>query len=130
MGYSSIARLAERTYVDSIVEDIIASTYKGLEQEQAAKVYKYIGTGYEAGGQFKLHKKHRNGLSVDFTTPVVDKDEKSVHFPTNPLSTFGYNIEFDKNSEYDGMSIDCEAIAAHIFFYITTPYSEATIYGA
>ncbi|WP_308367193.1 MULTISPECIES: penicillin-insensitive murein endopeptidase [unclassified Microbulbifer] len=114
VGYSSIARLSGRTYVHSSVRDIIVSAYGDLEKEQPTKVYKYAETGFKEGGQFKPHKTHRNGLSVDFMTPVIDKEGKSEHLPTNPLNKFGYNIEFDKSDEYDGMRIDYEALAAHI----------------
>jgi len=113
-GYSSIARLAGRTYVHSEVRDIIVSAYKDLEAEQPSKVYKYAETGFKDGGQFKPHKTHRNGLSVDFMTPVSDKLGHSVHLPTNPLNKFGYNIEFDDMDRYKGVVIDYEAIAAHV----------------
>ncbi len=114
VGYSTMSRLAGRTYVHSEVRNIIVSAYKDLETEQPTKVYKYAETGFKEGGQFKPHKTHRNGLSVDFMTPVKDKNGKSVHLPTNLLNKFGYNIEFDANDHYDGMYIDYEAIAAHI----------------
>jgi len=114
IGYSSMARLAGRTYVHSEVRNIIVSAYQDLEIEQPNKVYKYAETGFEYGGQFRPHKTHRNGLSVDFMTPVTDKSGKSVHLPTNPFNKLGYNIEFDKKDIYDGMSIDYEAIAAHV----------------
>lgn len=114
IGYSSVARLAGRTYVHSEVSKIIISAYKELETEQPDKVYKYAETGFEQGGQFKPHKTHRNGLSVDFMTPVIDKSGKSIHLPTNPLNKFGYNIEFDKNDQYEDMNIDYEALAAHV----------------
>jgi len=114
VGYSTMARLAGRTYVHSEVRDIIVSAYKDLETEQPTKVYKYAETGFKDGGQFKPHKTHRNGLSVDFMTPVKDKDGKSVHLPTNALNKLGYDIEFDANDHYDGMYIDYVAIAAHI----------------
>lgn len=113
-GYSSIARLAGRTYVHSEVRDIIVSAYKDLEAEQPSKVYKYAETGFKDGGQFKPHKTHQNGLSVDFMTPVSDKLGHSVHLPTNPLNKFGYNIEFDDMDRYKGVVIDYEAIAAHV----------------
>ena len=113
-GYSSIARQAGRTYVHSAVRDIILSTYKELETEQPSKVYKYAETGFKEGGQFKPHKTHRNGLSVDFMTPVIDQSGKSVHLPTTPLNKFGYNIEFDENDRYDDLVIDYEAVAAHV----------------
>ncbi|WP_324612857.1 penicillin-insensitive murein endopeptidase [Ferrimonas aestuarii] len=109
-----MARLAGRTYVHSEVKDIIVSAYKDLEKEQPDKVYKYAETGFEDGGRFRPHKTHRNGLSVDFITPVIDKNGKSVHLPTSPLNKFGYNVEFDANDHYDGMYIDYEAMAAHV----------------
>lgn len=113
-SYSSIAEAAGRTYVHSVVRDIIVSAYKDLETEQPDKVFKYAETGFQEGGQFKPHKTHRNGLSVDFMTPVTDESGRSVHLPTHPLNRFGYDIEFDKNNHYDGMVIDYEALAAHI----------------
>lgn len=114
VGYSTMARLAGRTYVHSEVRDIIVSAYKDLETERPTKVYKYAETGGKDGGQFKPHKTHRNGLSVDFMTTVKDKDGKSVHLPTNALNKLGYDIEFDANDHYDGMYIDYVVIAAHI----------------
>lgn len=125
VGYSTMARLAGRTYVHSAVETIITKAYKGLETEQPNKVYKYAETGFKEGGQFKPHKTHRNGLSVDFMTPVTDKNGQSVHLPTHPLNKFGYNIEFDKNDKYGGLSIDYEAMAAHIFML----HKEAKVLG-
>jgi len=113
-SYSSIAEAAGRTYVHSTVKDIIVASYKELEVEKPNKVYKYAETGFEEGGQFKPHKTHRNGLSVDFMTPVINKKKESVHLPTHALNRFGYDIEFDKNDNYDGLSIDYEALAAHI----------------
>lgn len=113
-GYSSVARIAGRTYVHSEVKKIIINAYKNLETEQPNKVYKYAETGFKEGGQFKPHKTHRNGLSVDFMTPVTNMDGKSVHLPTHPLNKFGYDIEFDKSNKYDEFLIDYEALAAHI----------------
>jgi penicillin-insensitive murein endopeptidase len=114
VSYSSVARLAGRTYVHSTVKKIIVNAYKNLEGEQPTKVYKYAETGYEEGGQFKPHKTHRNGLSVDFMTPVTDSKGKSVHLSTHLFNKFGYEIEFDKNDMYDDLKIDYVAIAAHI----------------
>ncbi|AQQ68848.1 replication initiation protein [Microbulbifer agarilyticus] len=114
VSYSVMAGLAGRTYVHSEVRNIVVSAYKDLETDQPTKVYKYAETGLKEGGQFKPHKTHQNGLSVDFMTPAKDKNGKSVHLPTNPLNKLGYDIEFDANDHYDGMYIDYEAIAAHI----------------
>ena len=114
VGYSAVARLAGRTYVHSVVKNIIIASYKNLETEQPGKVFKYAETGFKEGGQFKPHKTHRNGLSVDFITPVLDGDGRSVHLPTNLLNRLGYDIEFDSDGVYDSVTIDYEALAAHI----------------
>lgn len=114
VGYSSVARLAGRTYVHSEVERIIVAAYRFLEEEQPNKVYKYAETGFENGGEFKPHKTHRNGTSVDFMTPVMNAEGKSVHLPTHTFNKFGYDIEFDREGVYKSLKIDYEALAAHI----------------
>ncbi len=114
VGYSTLARLAGRTYVHSEVKNIIIAAYQELETEQPTKLYKYAETGFKTGGQFKPHKTHSNGLSVDFMTPVINERGQSVYLPTNPMNKLGYAIEFDKNDHYAGVYIDYEALAAHI----------------
>lgn len=114
VGYSDLARVMGITYVHSEVKEIIVDAYKHLEKEQPAKVYKYAETGWEKGGQFKPHKTHRNGLSVDFMNPVINSEGKSVHLPTNPTNRFRYDIEFDKSGKFEGLTIDYEALAAHL----------------
>ena len=114
VGYSTIARLAGRTYVHSRVRDIVVAAYEALETDEAGKVFKYAETGFRSGGRFKPHQTHQNGLSVDFMVPVIDEDGESAHLPTHPLNKFGYSIEFDKIGVYDQFSIDYEAMGAHI----------------
>lgn len=113
-GYSSLARLLGRTYVHSTVMKIMLNTYKNLETEQPGNQFKYAETGFKKGGKFKPHKTHQNGLSVDFMVPVLNTDGQSVHLPTHPFNKFGYNIEFDKKGNYNGLKIDFDALAAHI----------------
>ena len=60
VGYSTVARLAGRTYVHSSVKNIMLAAYKDLKKDQPNKVYKYAETGLKEGGQFKPHKTHRN----------------------------------------------------------------------
>lgn len=114
VGYSFIAETAGRTYVHSKVKEVLLAAYEYLGADQPTKVYKYAETGFKEGGQFRPHKTHRNGLSVDFMTPVMDGDGVSVHLPTHPFNKFGYAIEFDNNDKYEDYVIDYEALAAHI----------------
>lgn len=114
VSYGTVPEMAGRTYVHSKVKDVIVQAYRMLEQELPGKVFKYAETGLKQGGQFKPHKTHRNGLSVDFMVPVTDKSGKSVHLPTNPLNKYGYAIEFDDKGRFDEYTIDYESLAAHI----------------
>ena len=114
VSYSYAARLAGRTYVHSSVRDIIVDTYQALETEQPDKVFKYAETGLKDGGPFRPHKTHRNGLSVDFMTPMINEQGKSVHLPTHAFNRLGYDIEFDAQGRYKDLDIDYEALAAHI----------------
>lgn len=114
IGYSNLARIAGRTYVHSEVNNIIIEAYASLELSHPDKVFKYAESGFKEGGEFKPHKTHRNGLSVDFMTPVLTEDSESVHLPTHPFNKFGYDIEFDEEGNYKDLFIDYTALAAHI----------------
>ncbi|MEM0912934.1 MAG: penicillin-insensitive murein endopeptidase [Pseudomonadota bacterium] len=114
VSYSVSASVLGRTYVHSTVRDIVVASYSRLKAEMPEKVFKYAETGFKKGGEFKPHKTHRNGLSVDFMTPVMNAEGKSVHLPTHVFNKLGYNIEFDRNDRYKGLSIDYDALAAHI----------------
>ena len=46
--------------------------------------------------------------------PVVDAKGTSVPLPTSPLNKYGYGIEFDARGRFEDLSIDFEAMAAHI----------------
>jgi len=112
-SYSTLAGILGRTYVHSKVYDVVISAYKMLETEQTNKVFKYAETGFKLGGEFKPHKTHQNGLSVDFMTPVL-KNGKSVHLSTHAFNKFGYSIEFNQRGRYKDYRIDYDALAAHL----------------
>jgi penicillin-insensitive murein endopeptidase len=78
-------------------------------------VFVYGETGFEDGGQFKPHKTHRNGLSVDFMVPVINEKGDSVALPTSILDKWGYDLEFDGNGRLEEVRIDAEAMAEHIY---------------
>ncbi|MDH3257440.1 MAG: replication initiation protein, partial [Nitrospinota bacterium] len=114
--FTSLAVFLGRTYVHSAVREIVVTAYEDLEKKLPDKVFVYGETGWEEGGEIYPHKTHRNGTSVDFMVPVIDKQGKSVPLPTSVFNKFGYNLEFDKNGKYEDLTIDFEALAAHIYF--------------
>ena len=114
-AYSSLGATLGRTYVHSKVAEIVLAAYQTLEQSASGKHFVYGETGWSAGGQFKPHRTHKNGLSVDFFVPVVDAAGRSVPLPIGVSNKFGYNIDFDANAKYQDYTIDFEALAEHLY---------------
>ena len=113
-AYSSLLRLAGRTYAHCDVTDVVLDTYAALNDSMPDKLYVYGETGSRHGGQFKPHKTHQNGLSVDFMIPVINKNNQSVALPTHILNKYGYDIDFTLDGKYKDLAIDYEAFAAHL----------------
>lgn len=114
-SYSTSAESLGRTFAHSRVRDTVAIAYRALEKAAPGKVFVYGETGWKAGGRIKPHRTHRNGLSVDFMVPVLDRRGRSVPLPTSPLNRFGYDIEFDASGRYEDLEIDFVAIAEHLY---------------
>ena len=113
-AYSSLAITLGRTYVHSTVHAIVVDAYAALEASAPGTVFVYGETGFAEGGQFKPHKTHRNGLSVDFMVPVRNRDGESVPLPTHAFNRWGYDLDFDANGVRDDLTIDWEAISEHV----------------
>lgn len=112
--YSKLLSTAGRTYVHCSVEQIILSAYESLNSESTSWFFVYGETGKKQGGEFKPHKTHQNGLSVDFMVPVLDEDGRSVPIPTSIFNRYGYDIDFTLDGKYRNLTIDYEAMAAHL----------------
>lgn len=87
-AYSKLAGAAGRTYVHAKVADVIVASYATLQARTPGVHYVYGETGWAAGGSFKPHRTHQNGLSVDFFVPVRDAQGRSMPLPTATLTRF------------------------------------------
>ena len=114
VSYGTLPSLAGRTYVHNKVRDVVLDAYASLAQDLPGVVFKYAETGKAEGGPFPPHKTHQNGLSVDFMVPVRNRDGQSVHLPSHPLNRYGYDVEFDSKGRWEDLTIDFEALAAHV----------------
>jgi penicillin-insensitive murein DD-endopeptidase len=114
-SYSTAAELVGRTYVHSLVRDVVVNGYRALEGAAPGKVFVYGETGWKSGGRIRPHRTHQNGLSVDFMVPVVGTAGRSVPLPTNALNRFGYDIEFDAAGRYGELEIDFPVVAEHLY---------------
>ena len=114
--YSQLGSLLGRTYVHSVVHDIMLETYSRLYESHPQWRFTYGETGFRAGGPFSPHKTHQNGLSVDFFVPVNDQDHRSVFFPADVSNKLGYAFEFSSSGSGDDLTIDFEAMAQHLMY--------------
>lgn len=113
--FSRAASVARRTYVHSTVRDIVLAAYRALETQMPDKRFVYGDTGWPAGGSFKPHRTHQNGLSVDFMVPVLDAQGRSIPLPRGLANRYGYDLEFDQGGRLGELAIDFEAVAEHVW---------------
>lgn len=111
--YSFLGYLAGRTYTHGKVKKMLLDTYK-----QCAKVLPDITfvlgeTSWRKGGSFLPHRTHRNGLSIDFMTPLL---KNGIHYRTHHLlNLWGYRLEFDQKGKLGELEIDYETMARHLY---------------
>lgn len=114
-AYSSLGWTAGRTYVHSKVADVVVAAYGALASERANVRFVYGETGWAAGGRFRPHRSHQNGLSVDFFVPVRDARGMPATLPIAPTNKLGYGIDFDAKGRFQQYTIDFEAIGDHLY---------------
>jgi len=115
VAYSRMGADLGRTYVHSLVRQVVLDAYAGLAKTTPGKVYVYGETGLAHGGAISPHRSHQNGLSVDFMVPVLNDGNQSVPLPSSPSNKFGYGLEFDNQGRLPGFRIDFEAMADHLY---------------
>lgn len=103
-----------RTYVHSSVSHAARAAYAALANSRPETRFVYGETGLKNGGRFRPHKTHQNGTSVDFIVPVLDRAGRSVPLPCGLRNKFCYGIEFDFSGRWKDLTIDFDAIAAHL----------------
>lgn len=113
-SYTALGEVLGRTWVHCTVAEIIEEAYVSLYSSHPDRHFVTGETGRKAGGPLSFHKTHQNGLSVDFMVPVVDSSGASLPLPTGFTNRFGYDVEFDATGRYEDLTIDFEAMAAHL----------------
>lgn len=113
-AYSRLGALLGRNSVHGTVRTIVVEAYDGVARTQSDVRFVYGETGWPSGGRFRPHRTHRNGLSVDFMTPVRTSENRSVALPTWPWSRFGYDLEFGKDGRLGELRVDLDALALHL----------------
>ena len=114
-AYSLLGVGLGRTHVHTTVRDIVVEAYAELARELPERRFVYGETSWADGGDFAPHKTHQNGTTVDFMAPVLDASGASVPLPSSPFNKFGYELEFDAQGRAGELSIDFDAVTAHVF---------------
>jgi penicillin-insensitive murein DD-endopeptidase len=110
-------------FVHHRLQQTIFDAYKICETTSPGTRF-VLGEGSKRrGGTYVFnHASHRNGLSVDFMTPLLRNGETFTQ--TTMFNAYGYGYNFDEKGELDhsipinftpsGVKIDFEATARHI----------------
>lgn len=113
-AYSRLGVALGRNTVHGTVRDVVVDAYAALASTHPDLAFVYGETSLPHGGPIRPHRTHQNGLSVDFMVPVRDRGGRSVPLPTAPWNKFGYGWEFDRQGHSGDLTIDFEAMAAHL----------------
>ena len=108
--YSSLGNLTGRQYVHSRVHAALVDAFAALHAAAPDRTFVLGETGLKTGGQFRPHRTHQNGLSVDVFMPVRDASSRRVLMPTAPWNKFGYALEFDRSGRAEDLVIDFDSL--------------------
>jgi penicillin-insensitive murein endopeptidase len=113
-AYSMLGFGLGRTYVHSIVRNVMLDAYAELAKSHPELRFIYGESGWATGGRFPPHKGHANGTAVDFFVPVRTLEGKVSLLPISSFNLMGYAIQFDRNGRSGSSTIDFEAMALHL----------------
>lgn len=104
-----------RAFVNRRVLKATLQAYEILETQLPGRNFGIMECSNEHGGEIAPHRTHRNGLSVDFMTPLLRNE-----VPYTELDFAGavhYLMDFENNGYYKddpSITIDFETVAHHL----------------
>jgi penicillin-insensitive murein endopeptidase len=116
-AYSWFWHAVGRCYLKDTLGAAVLDAYKEMEIAIPDRRFIYGEIGWKNGGNFWPHRTHRQGLSVDFMTPVLRHKAEGTYVPDTlscmPWNLWGYGtrLEAAKNGDPE---IDAEACIAHL----------------
>lgn len=114
-AYATAPEVAGRNFLHATTREIVLAAYAAVARHRPEARFVYGETGFEQGGEFKPHRTHQNGGSIDFMVPVTNAAKRAVPLPTPARLRYGYDIEFDGNARYGEYAIDFDTLAEHLY---------------
>lgn len=111
---SRVLWMSGRMSLNGALRDALAEAYDEVAKAAPDLRFVYGEMSWPDGGRFPPHKTHRNGLSVDFMTPLRDASGAVVELPVTFANHFGYEQHFDTDGRDGPLRIDFPAVARHI----------------
>lgn len=118
VAYSPLGVWLLRTWTHCTVRAIVEDAYGALAVSHPRRVWVYGEAGLPAGGRFWPHRTHQNGLSVDFMSPLSDRNGPRP-LPLGLAAGFGYGVELDREgrlgaARLGAARLDAAAVGDHL----------------
>jgi penicillin-insensitive murein DD-endopeptidase len=107
--------IMDNGFVHSSLEQTIQETYKECKTTCPGKYFRIMECSGRRGGKLRLHRTHRNGLSVDFMVPKVKNNKQFKIY--DRLGLWHYLLNFDSSGRIGKnkkVQIDFETMGKHI----------------
>jgi penicillin-insensitive murein DD-endopeptidase len=107
--------IMDNGFVHSNLEQTIQDTYRECEKTCPDKFFRIMECSDRKGGKLRLHRTHRNGLSIDFMVPKLKNNTQVKRY--DRLGLWHYLLNFDSSGRLRGnkkVCIDFETLGKHI----------------
>lgn len=111
--YSFAGYLLGRTFVHERVRETVLAAFDSCRTTCPGMTFVIGETGRPHGGSFAPHRTHRNGLSVDIMTPMMDH-EGNPYRRHNLFNLWGYAMELDDFGRTEDASVHYECLAHYL----------------
>lgn len=111
-AYSRLAIGLDRFFVHPTVASILLESFATLAITRPELRFMIGETGHRKGGQFRPHRTHQNGTSVDVFVPMRDANGEPAHLPIWPTNKWGYALNLDPRGKLGDLTLDFDALAA------------------
>ncbi len=107
--------IAGRAFVNSNVLNSVLGMYDSLYHIMPHHFFTIMECSNQEGGEMLPHKTHRNGLSIDFMTPMKKGGEP--YYGLDTLGAIHYLLQYDDEGKYildQAISVDFDLMAQQI----------------